>query len=129
MNSFQQDLACSIKAIGPQGQIPNGGSAAVSAHGGATVEFWAKNNALVPGKFMWKGVVYRDGQKVQPDPPAAWITLKAGELRKVGTQQVAFGYPSSQIEARMLVDIGNFIDETNESNNKANLKFTGSVIG
>jgi hypothetical protein len=124
-----RDLKCSIKAVGPDGStIPNGGSIFGKPGNNVSVEFRATNDSKESTKFSWKGVVIYHGAKVQPEIPAAWITLKPAETKVVGKQTFALTMPQSDVKSRMLVDIGNFVVETDETNNVASLHFTPTLI-
>ena len=123
-----RDLKCSIRAIGPDGsKIPDGGSIFGPPNSKVTIEFRATNDSKESTKFFWKGVVVYHGQKVQPEIPAAQITLNPAEQRLVGKQTIFLSVPQSKVESRMLVDIGNFVAETDETNNLAHHQFSPTV--
>lgn len=77
--------------------------------------------------FTFKMVVRRDGLKIY-DPPAEKLTLNPGETKTFPMVKVNLPGTSNQVEASILGDIGNFVKESNETNNKASVSYKASVV-
>ena len=109
--------------------IPNGAN--LSYSGGAPaafVRFTLRNNVGVKtDSFTFKRVIERDGVKVF-DPAASQLSLNAHEVKVFPAEMVYFSGTSNTVEARILADIGNFIKETNETNNSAKYTVKASVV-
>lgn len=124
------DLACTITATGPDSKpITNGGSVSTASGGAyATVTFHLTNKgAAGSGPFWLKRVVRINGSKMY-DPPAEQLTLKAHETKHFPFSKT-FLSPTEDWKATILADIGDFVDETDETNNKATFAFTVHSAG
>ncbi|HWQ33950.1 MAG TPA: CARDB domain-containing protein [Blastocatellia bacterium] len=92
------------------------------------VRFTIKNTGAVKAEnFTYKMVIERDGLKVY-DPAAAKLTLNANETKTFPPVEVSLPGHTNVVDARILADIGNLVQEKNEQNNKATFKFTGQVL-
>jgi len=110
--------------------IANGAN--LSYSGGAPaayVRFTMRNKVsnVKAENFTYKRVIERNGVKVF-DPPAEKITLNGGETKTFPVQQVYFSGTSNTVEARILADIGNLVQELNETNNLAKYTVKASVV-
>ncbi len=112
-----------------QKPIPNGAN--LSYSGGAPaayVRFTLREKAgVVASNFTYKRVIERNGVKVF-DPPAEKMTLTAKQVKVFPIEKVYFSGTSNTVEARILADIGNFVPETNETNNLAKYTVKASVV-
>ena len=124
------DLAVGVSAYEDQGltkSILPGGSIAYS--GGAPknyVKFVIINHGSnVAQNFTYKLVVRNNGVKVY-DPPAAQLTLQPGEL-KTFVAEVFLPSNTNVIDAKALVDVGNFVKESVETNNSGEFTYTAKV--
>jgi len=59
------------------------------------------------------------------DPPAAQMTLDGGESKSFPLVMVDLRGSRNEVKASILADIGNFIKESNESNNSAEFTIKG----
>lgn len=90
------------------------------------VRFTIRNKSVTPtGNFTYK-MVARDGQNKLYDPPAAQLSLNGKEEKVFPLVKLNHDGKSFAISASILADIGNFVKESNESNNKHEVKYTGS---
>lgn len=93
----------------------------------AWVRLTIKNKgAAAAENFTYKGVIEVDGNKVY-DPAAAKMTIAANQSKQLGVIKVQLGGTTDVVTAKLLADIGNFVKETNESNNSATFKFTSQT--
>lgn len=93
----------------------------------AWVRLTIKNKGAVAAEnFTYKGVIEVDGNKVY-DPAAAKMTIAANQSKQLGVVKVQLGGITDVVTAKLLADIGNFVKETNESNNSATFKFTSQT--
>jgi subtilase family serine protease len=80
--------------------------------------FTVSNKGLAKAdKFTFKAVVYQNVAKTA-DTAAETITLEPNQSRTLPMIKVNTLGRSEQIRARMITDIGNFVKEANEANNK-----------
>jgi len=119
------DVRATIEAFDDQsltGVIPNGSSSPRPAR--SYVRFTVKNIGTAEAKnFTFKAVVRLNGAKVF-DPPAETISLIPGRS-KTFVATIIHNTPGSKtVEAKLLADIGNFVKESNETNNLAEYKYT-----
>jgi len=92
------------------------------------VRFTIRNKSVTPtGNFTYK-MVARDGQTKLYDPPAAQLSLNGKEEKVFPMVKLNHDGKSFAISAVILADIGNFVKESNESNNKHEVKYTGSNV-
>lgn len=92
------------------------------------VRFTIRNKSNTPtGNFTYK-MVARDGQTKLYDPPAAQLSLNGKEEKVFPLVKLNHDGKSFAISASLLADIGNFVKESNESNNKHEVKYTGSNV-
>lgn len=93
----------------------------------AWVRLTIKNKgAVATGNFTYKGVIDVDGNKVY-NPDAAQMSLGANQSKQIGVIKVQLGGTTDVVTAKLLADIGNFVQETTDSNNIANFKFTSQT--
>ena len=93
----------------------------------AWVRLTIKNKGAVPsGSFIYKGMIDVDGNKVY-NPDAAQMSLAANQSKQIGVIKVQLGGTTDVVTAKLLADIGNFVQETTDSNNIANFKFTSQT--
>jgi len=125
------ELAVGVTAYEDQGLtqgILQGGS--ISYSGGAPmnyVKFVIINHGPdIAQNFTYKLVVRNNGIKVY-DPPAAQLTLKSGE-HKTFVAAINLPYNTNSIEAKALVNIGGFMQESNTANNAAQFSYTAKVV-
>jgi hypothetical protein len=119
------DIEVTVEAFDAQGKkIPNGGY--IGDNTGSKVRFTIKNKAAAEtGQFTYKMVVSVNDTKTY-DPPAAQLNL-AANATKVFETNVSHSDKQNQMSARILADIGNLVKETNEGNNKAEIKYSAQV--
>jgi hypothetical protein len=102
-----------------------------SANPGLTsswVRFTIRNKSNTPtGNFTYK-MVARDGQTKLYDPPAAQMSLNGKEEKVFPMVKLNHDGKSFAISAVILADIGNFVKESSEANNKHEVKYTGSNV-
>jgi subtilase family serine protease len=112
-----EDAACT-KAIANNGYI---------FQTTAWVRMTIKNKgAAAAENFVFKGVIDVDGNKVY-NPDAAKLTIPANQSKQIAVVKVPLGGTTDVVTAKLLADIGNFIKESNESNNIASVKFTSQT--
>ncbi len=118
------DLETMVQAFEDQeGLKPIAGGSTVSGQPFIWVRFTVKNNGLEnAGKFTSKAVVYHNGIKIT-DPVAETMTLNALQSRTLPMVRINTAGRSGPISAVLVADLGNFVKETNESNNKAETSF------
>jgi hypothetical protein len=101
--------------------------------GGAdvTVRYVLANDSHKPaGPLTVVGVLRKNGKKIQPAGkpnvvPAQQVTLQPNTVWKAEYEvDDNAGKGLDTFEASMLADVGNFVNEEDESNNKANANFT-----
>lgn len=93
----------------------------------AWVRLTIKNKgAVAADNFTFKGVIDVDGNKVY-DPAAAKMSIPANQSKQLGVVKVPLGGITDVVTAKLLADIGNFVKETNETNNSATFKFTSQT--
>lgn len=56
------------------------------------------------------------------------LTLNANETKTFPPVEITLPGRSNDVDARILADISHLVQEKNEQNNKASLKFTGQVL-
>ena len=104
-----------------QKPIPNG--AQVFDKPFVWARFTVSNKGLAKAdRFTFKAVIYQNGAKAM-DPAAETITLEANQTKALPMMKMDTLGRSEQISARMIADLGNFVKETNESNNKMEMSF------
>lgn len=122
------DVKCSIKVT----QEPSGAIVANGAEtdaGTVTVHYVVKNvGTKATGQMTVVGSLYRDGVKVQPNGapnvvPAQQISLAAGAQFARDIKVSEAGKGLIRYSARLLGDVGDFVNESDETNNKARIDF------
>ncbi len=119
------DLACSIEGVGPDGKpIADGGSVTYGpGDGDVRISFVITNPSSVrSGQFWLRPCVRVNGQKVY-DPTVEMINLDPGESWSHEFDR-PFGGTTEEWQASILVDINDFVDESDERNNHGYLSFT-----
>ncbi|MGH9199037.1 MAG: hypothetical protein ACRD1T_25330 [Acidimicrobiia bacterium] len=120
------DLAGIIQAYYNGKPLPNNGVVFGGGGGAFKIEFrWAVANFsdTPSGKFGWVGVLYKDGVNTRSShsrskswPPTNYRASKRTD------EEFAWKDDRVYYDARLLADVGDFVDESNEANNKANFK-------
>jgi hypothetical protein len=120
------DIEVMVEAFDAQGKsIKNGNY--IGDDTGSSVRFTIKNNSNTPtGNFTYKMVATNGTTKIY-DPPAAQLSLNAKEVKVFPMVKLSHALKHNDIAARILADIGNFVKESNESNNKAEINYKGAV--
>ncbi len=113
------DLEVTVQAFEDEfGQRPIANGSTAFDKSAVWMSFTVKNKGLGnAGKFTFKALVYQNGARAV-DPAAETITLESHQSRTLPMVRVNTLGRSEKISARMIADIGNFIKETNEANNK-----------
>ena len=121
------DIFCYVKALDQTNgkAIPDGGLATNDAS--VVVRYVMANDSDLPmGPFTVTGSLWQDGVKINPNPiPALHLTLQPNELlkREFSIPDTSSTHSHSYV-AKILGDIGNFVNEEDEKNNLAKLSFT-----
>jgi hypothetical protein len=128
--SQMADVRCWIKVIDNATGKTVANGTEFGGPGSVTVEYHAKNEGdKNTGNFWIVGSLYRDGVKITPDGkpnvvPAEKISnLEPGQSLVRKHTQSEGGKGLISYSAKMLGDIGNLVNESNEANNKAEFKF------
>ena len=122
---MKPDLSCSIEAVGPDGEVIDGGGSVMygADDGEVRIDFSVTNPSSVrSGQFWLRPCVRVNGIKAL-DPPVEMMNLEPGESWTHEFSQ-AFGGGTEEWRASILVDINDFVDESDEHNNRAELSFT-----
>jgi hypothetical protein len=122
------DVKCSIKVTQePSGSsVPNG---AEIGPGTVTVHYVVKTDSIRPvGPLTVVGSLYRDGVKVTPDGAPNVVPAQQTQVSKGNPFEKKYtlsegGKGLVKYSARILADVGNFVNESDESNNKARVDF------
>jgi hypothetical protein len=119
------DITCSIEAVGPDGTPIDDGSSVTYGADEAVVRisFTAANLSSARSGQFWLRPCVRVNEAKAYDPPVEMMNLEPGES---WTQEFssAVSSPSEAWRASILVDINDFVDESDERNNRASLSFT-----
>jgi hypothetical protein len=122
------DVSCIIKVINnADGKRLSDGDA-IFGDGSATIRYVVVNDSHKPaGPLTIVGSLFRDGIKVKPNGqpnvvPAQQITLQPNQIFK-SEFSVSENFSTSTFVAKMLVDVGNFVNEEDETNNLAQTTF------
>jgi hypothetical protein len=121
------DIHCWVKVLDPQDKVvPEGGI--IQTPGTALVRYIVANDSGKPtGPITVVGALFRNGVKVQPGGqanvvPAQTITVQPNQVWKkeytINEQENFVTYVG-----KILGDVGNFIDEEDEANNKGQRSF------
>jgi hypothetical protein len=127
LTTRKPDIEVSITAFsdaaGTQ-PVSNGGS--LGNCGRAWFRFTIKNKGFATAKnFYYKMVVRKNDVKIY-NPPAAQMTLNGGQSKSFFVETPGgFIPPSYELKALILGDIANFVNESNEANNKASFTLNG----
>lgn len=118
------DLEVTVQAFEDEfGQKPIANGSTVFEKAAIWMSFMVKNKGVGnAGKFTFKAVVYQNGARTAA-PAAETITLGPYQSRALPMVRINTSGRREQISARMIADIGNFIKETNEANNKMEMSF------
>lgn len=118
------DLEVKVQAFEDQeGLKPIADGSTVPGQPYVWLRFTVKNNGLENAdKFTSKVVVYHNGIKMT-DPMAETMTLDALQSRTLPMVRLNTAGRVGRINVVLLADIGNFVRETNESNNKIEMSF------
>ncbi len=121
---MKPDLSCSIDAVGPDGKPIGDGDFVTYGpdDSGVRINFTVSNPSEArSGQFWLRPCVRVDGNKAY-DPPVEMMNLEPGESWTDEFSQ-PFGGSAERWEVSILVDINDFVDESNERNNRAALAF------
>jgi hypothetical protein len=120
------DATCLIKVLATDGTlVPDGGTVFMSDP--ATIRYVIFNDSDLPmGPMTVAGRLFRNGLRVRPDPvPIQGFTLQPNQ---VWTSEYvvfeSFGPNGASYQATLATDIGNFVNEEDESNNSATRSFS-----
>jgi subtilase family serine protease len=118
------DLEVTVQAFEDEfGQRPIANGSTAFDKSAVWMSFTVKNKGLGnAGKFTFKAMIYQNGGRTAA-PAAETITLESHQSRTLPMVRINTLGRSEQISARMIADIGNFIKETNEANNKMEMSF------
>lgn len=121
----QTDLEVTVQAFEDEsGQKPIASDSTVFGKSFVWVKFSVKNRGLGNAdKFTFKAVVYQNGAKTA-SPAAETVTLESYQSQTLPIMKISTAGRSERITARIIADIGNFVKETDESNNKMEMNFT-----
>jgi hypothetical protein len=120
------DIEVKVEAFDGQGKAISNGNYIGDATG-SSVRFTIKNNSNTPtGNFTYKMVASNGTSKLY-DPPAAQLSLNAKEVKVFPMVKLSHADKNYAISARILADIGNLVKESNEANNKGEVKYSGGV--
>ncbi len=118
------DLEVTVQAFEDQEGlklIPDGST--VTGQPYVWVRFSIKNNGLDDaGKFTSKAVIYHNGIKMT-DPVTETMTIESLQSKTLPMVRLNTAGRAGRINAVLLADLGNFVKETNESNNKIEMSF------
>jgi hypothetical protein len=119
------DLRCWINVVDEDSGkvVPDGYG--VMAPAKLKIRYNVKNDGQAPlGPFWVVGALMKDGVRLQPNPvPAQQINkLPAGKTWEADHVMTEASFPVTY-KAYMLGDVGNWIKEDDESNNKASSSF------
>lgn len=124
------DVFCWIKLVdGASGKAFSSGTE-FHAPAKVVVRYVVANDSHKPaGPLTVTGVLRKNGVKVQPNAvPAQQITVQPNQIWK-GEYVVSDATTGKDLfEASMLGDIGNWVDEEDEANNKAKATFAVSGV-
>lgn len=123
------DVNCSIKIINDlTGKVvPDGED--IPAPGKAIVRYVVANDSHKPaGPLFVVGALHRNGVKIQPGGqsnviPAQQITLQPNQIWKQEYAVTESDYGVVQYVAKILGDVGGFVNEEDEANNQAKRSF------
>ena len=123
------DVYCWIKLVNkPTGKaVPSGTQ--FSDQADVIVRYVVANDSHKPaGPFWVVGALRKNGTKIQPGGqpnvvPAQQITVQPNQVWKAEYEVTDAAGGLDTFDATMLGDIGNFINEEDEKNNKATAKF------
>lgn len=118
------DLEAMVQVFEDQdGQKPISDGAKVFNKSFVWARFTVANKGLARAdRFTLKAVIYLNDVKAA-DPAAETITLEPHQSRELPMVKINTLGRGEQISARMIADLGNFVRETNEANNKMEMKF------
>lgn len=118
------DLEVTVQAFEDQaGQKPIANGSTVFDKTAVWVRFTVRNKGFVKAdRFVYKAMVYQNGTKTA-DPMAETITLESNQTKTLPMIKLNISSRTEQISARMIADIGDFVKETNELNNRMELNF------
>jgi hypothetical protein len=108
--------------------ISSGTELTQSFPGGVTIRYVVANDSNKPtGKFTVVGSLHKNGQKLPHPVPPTTIQLQPKELWK-HEHAVSHQDSFATYVARLLADVGDFVNEEDEKNNKAEAEFKFSVV-
>lgn len=118
------DLTCTIEAYDGEGDpIADGQSVSMLRGQEARLVFTASNDSPVRSGPFWLRPSARVNGEREYDPEVEMIDLQPGENHSY-TFVRPVSHREEHWEALMLVDIGDFVDESDEHNNQARVCFT-----
>jgi hypothetical protein len=123
------DLTCSITASEHKdGSNPIQNGSNVEYNGSSWIHFRVTNKGNVKAtNFLVKMVVEWGGTKVY-DPPAEKVTLGPGAAKDYPPVPVKPSVGGTPVEARMLVNVGYLVKESDEKNNSCTFKFRAKLV-
>jgi hypothetical protein len=128
------DVYCWIKLIDKASGKAYPSGTQFSGKADVIVRYVVANDSHKPaGPFYVVGALRKNGVKIQPGGqpnvvPAQQITVPPNQIWKQEYEVVDDPSGADTYEATMLGDIGNFVAEEDEKNNKATANFTVMAI-
>lgn len=118
------DLTCSVTAVDGKGKpIQNNGY----THDGATVAFSVKNNSVGDDAlFKVERAVFREGVALV-GPVVEQVLVQAGQTHVFPNAVLVPDGPGVQFKATLKADVADTVNEDNETNNVAELRFKGNM--
>ena len=118
------DLEVMAQAFEDQdGRKPIAGGSTIFDKSEVWLRFVVVNRGLGnAGRFTYKAVIYQNGVKTA-NPAAETIALESQQSKTLPLVKLNISGRGEQISARLIADIGNFVKETDEANNKMEMSF------